>query len=122
VAGRVYVSDVVVATAEVSETATLRSGATYQQHVSLDRFTSAPLAGHLFSEAMLYETELAIDVVVDLAGPGDAGRPLDLRDELQALRRALRDLCKGRLALGAAGARGHGTFTGSASGALLQEE
>jgi CRISPR/Cas system CSM-associated protein Csm3 (group 7 of RAMP superfamily) len=122
IAGRVYVSDVVVATAEESETATLRTGAAYQQHVSLDRFTSAPLAGHLFSEAMLYKTTLTLDVLVDLAGPTEASAPTDLRDELRALRRALRDLCKGRLALGAAAARGHGTFTGSATGALLQEE
>lgn len=77
------------------------------EHVSLDRFTQGPMDGLLFSEAPLYGGALVVEVDIDTrpgGAPGEARR---------ALVSALADLCEGRLALGAGGSKGHGTFDGS---------
>jgi CRISPR/Cas system CMR subunit Cmr4 (Cas7 group RAMP superfamily) len=76
------------------------------EHVSIDRFTSAPMNGMLFNEAPRFRTKkrLRIDVVVDLRG-------LDPR-AWRLLKDAIDDLCKGRLALGGGSNRGHGYFRG----------
>lgn len=117
VAGRVFLQDVPVARAPSTEELARR--ASYQQHVSIDRFTAAPLAGHLFAEAMLWKTTLDLQVWVDCRHP--RGRaPEGWADLLQALRLAVRDLARGRLPLGAASARGHGVFTGNVSGNLME--
>jgi CRISPR/Cas system CSM-associated protein Csm3 (group 7 of RAMP superfamily) len=75
-------------------------------HVSLDRFSGAPLAGRLFNEVALHGDlgwKLEIAVEKDGLEPGD----------LSILRRALDDLSAGDLAVGAGGGRGHGSFQGT---------
>ena len=80
-----------------------------QHHVALDRFSGAPINGALFSEAMLGRTKLRIRVSL-------RARPQPDDNELasvDALHEALLDIAEGRLALGAASARGHGYFNGT---------
>jgi hypothetical protein len=75
-------------------------------HNSIDRFTGGVRNRMLFSEELIYRQPLSLDI--DLL-PG-----VDRADESarRALARALRDLCEGRLALGAGVTKGHGSFTG----------
>lgn len=97
-AGRVYVDDVVVSAPKYGGPA---------QHVSLDRFTMGPMDGLLFAEAPLWKgAALELELGVDLSG--DAVPP----ELVAALSDALADLAGGRLALGAHGSRGYGTFSG----------
>jgi CRISPR/Cas system CSM-associated protein Csm3 (group 7 of RAMP superfamily) len=78
------------------------------EHVSIDRFTQGPIDNRLFNENTLSRgPEIVIDIAVDTRRL-DNDRPTTL----QALRRAIEDLCAGRLALGAASSRGHGIFKG----------
>ncbi|MBT3224390.1 MAG: hypothetical protein HN348_35430 [Proteobacteria bacterium] len=76
-------------------------------HVCLDQFTGGPMDGMLFSEGPLYgapeswKLDIAVGDDVDEQG-------------FRCLKRAIDDLCQGRLALGAAASRGHGYFAGSA--------
>lgn len=91
--GRVFISDVHLAEA-----------AKYLpiQHVSLDRFTQAPMDHLLYDELALGKHRLEIPFTVRTDG---------LSKEAQdAFAAALDDLCNGRLALGAG--RGHGRFKG----------
>ena len=76
------------------------------QHVSLDRFSGGPMLGQLFSEeAVAAGTAIDVDIVVDPDGlPTLARRALD---------RALDDLCRGELHLGAGFGRGLGWFAGT---------
>lgn len=98
-AGRVYVDDAVVPRP--------RYGGPLQ-HVSLDRFTMGPMDGLLFAESPLWKgPALEIEVGVDFGGD-------DVPPELvAALDDALGDLVGGRLAVGAHGSRGYGTFSGA---------
>ncbi|MFH1465589.1 MAG: RAMP superfamily CRISPR-associated protein [Pseudomonadota bacterium] len=94
--GRVFLTDLYLDPAEA------RSGAL--QHVSLDRFTQAPMDGLLYSEAPISRSpKLMVTLDIDREGVP----PL----ALQALADALEDLAAGRLALGAGANRGHGYFT-----------
>lgn len=81
-------------------------------HVSLDRFTGGPVAGKLFSEAPLYGGGLRLEVAIDTRLPGGERWDPNL---IRAFECAVDDLCHGRLALGAAANRGHGTFKGQAT-------
>lgn len=77
----------------------------WSDHVSLDRFSGAPLDGRLFNEVALYgDLQWRLEISVDPTGlePGD----------LSILQRALEDLSHGDLAVGAGGGRGHGSFQG----------
>lgn len=79
-------------------------------HVSLDRFSGGPLDGHLFSEAPLFGIAVEIPLALDLRGRSPTD---ELRARaLSALRASLRDLCRGRLALGSGSNKGHGYFSG----------
>jgi len=82
-------------------------------HLSIDRFSGAPLSGHLFSDVALAPAEsLRMSLTLSLKAPRA------LRDEEQAalkvacyaLHLALRDLTEGRLQLGAGAGRGYGYF------------
>ena len=80
-------------------------------HNSIDRFTGGVRNGVLFTEE-LAETatiKIAMSVLLKTASEGNAmsGRTV------KALRLALADLTKGRLAIGAGSARGHGYCTGT---------
>lgn len=75
------------------------------QHVSLDRFTQAPMDHLLYDELALGSCQLEVQVSIQIQ-PTDANRV-----SRQALQAALTDLAEGRLALGAG--RGHGRFIGS---------
>lgn len=99
IAGRVFVSDTYLATSESGP----RDGTL--DHVSIDRFTGAPMDGMLFREAPLYKGTLAVDLVVDTRGELDP-------DVRRAFWAALEDLQQGRLAVGGGSSRGHGFFEG----------
>ncbi len=76
-------------------------------HVSIDRFTGGSRAGFLFAEKPLYKgTSLKVELVVAEQDSIDHGSRV-------ALQRALEDLVKGRLALGAGAGRGNGFFSGA---------
>lgn len=75
------------------------------QHVSLDRFTQAPMDHLLYDELALGNCQLELQISVQIQ-PTDANRVTR-----QALQAALNDLAQGRLALGAG--RGHGRFLGA---------
>ncbi|MFN8614205.1 MAG: RAMP superfamily CRISPR-associated protein [Vulcanimicrobiota bacterium] len=75
------------------------------QHVSLDRFTQAPMDHLLYDELALGSCQLELQVSIQIL-PSDSNRIA--RKALQA---ALDDLTHGRLALGAG--RGHGRFLGA---------
>ncbi|MBI4472329.1 MAG: hypothetical protein HY646_06650 [Acidobacteria bacterium] len=77
-------------------------------HVSLDRFTQGPMDGALFNEAPLYGGGIALELVIDTHFRPDT-EPAHARS---AFAKTLRDLCGGRLAIGAGAARGHGFCTG----------
>lgn len=98
-AGRALLSDLYVSSTKYAA----------MQHVSLDRFTQGPMDGLLFSEALLYQgPTLELELAIETARTGD--EPAQARAALAA---ALRDLCEGRLALGAGSSKGHGFFTGT---------
>lgn len=81
------------------------------QHNSLDRFTGGVRRGILFSEEVVGGAPFKLRLHVRDDALGELAE-----DERQRVRRALRatllDLCRGRLALGAAQAKGHGYFSG----------
>lgn len=77
------------------------------QHVSIDRFSGAPISGALFSEAPLFKGAVTLEVVLNVKDMDELARA--------AMGAALDDLCQGRLALGAGSSRGHGYFQGSYS-------
>ncbi len=98
-AGRTLISDLYISSAKYAA----------MQHVSLDRFTQGPMDGLLFSEALLYEgPPLELELAIETARAGE--EPEQAR---AALASALRDLCEGRLALGAGSSKGHGFFSGT---------
>lgn len=98
--GRVFLQDV-----RIPATAAHR---TRLDHVSLDRFTGAPMQGHLFSEDVLrIDHPVTLSVVVH--DPEADPIPEEVRE---AFCQALDDLCSGRLQIGAGHGRGRGWFTG----------
>ena len=98
-AGHLYLNDLYLSD-EVSTT--------QLWHNRIDRFTGGVIDGALFTEEVLFEPELAFDLTItNFAGLSPNAR--------QALKATLDDLCSGRLALGAGGSRGLGSFTGTHS-------
>lgn len=72
-------------------------------HNRIDRFTGGVIHGGLFSEEVLWNTPLTLDIQIDARRhPSTLAR--------QALQHALQDLANGALPLGAGGSRGLGTF------------
>jgi CRISPR/Cas system CSM-associated protein Csm3 (group 7 of RAMP superfamily) len=105
--GRVIVDDVFLALpAPGTPGAGPRRG--WLNHVSIDRFTQAPLDGKLFSESPMFSGKLKLSITVLPSRGGE-----DDSSALAAFRLAIADLCEGRLALGAAAGRGHGFFSGT---------
>lgn len=87
------------------------------QHVSLDRFTQAPMDHLLYDELALGVCELKVQISVKL--PADDTTLLARK----ALLAAVQDLCEGRLSIGAG--RSHGRFRGQPQWAgrkLVEEE
>jgi CRISPR/Cas system CSM-associated protein Csm3 (group 7 of RAMP superfamily) len=87
------------------------------QHVSIDRFTSGPLDGHLFGEEALWGsapigTEGAwLEAKLLIRHQDQLGRR-----ERTVLARTLSDLISGRLQVGAGSGRGHGWMEGEIIG------
>ena len=78
-------------------------------HVSLDRFTSGPMDGHLFREQPLWKPDHPWEIKIVITDPGEVPDP----DVRWAFAEALADLATGRLQLGAGSGRGHGWMDGS---------
>ena len=88
----------------------------YSDHLSIDRFSGAPVQGHLFSEvALSAQKEMRLDIPLALSAPYPGTLSSDeeacLEVACYALSLSLRDLCKGRLQLGAGAGRGYGYFS-----------
>lgn len=113
--GRVYLGDAYVDTAPDPTKSDPRPSDGALDHVSIDRYTGAPMDGMLFSEAPLYRGTLRLDVLVDARAHATAPLGDDVR---RAFARALKDLVAGRLAVGAGANRGHGYVTGRLEGDL----
>ena len=79
------------------------------QHNSIDRFTGGTINGALFSEELVWQKGITINIKIDHA----RATKVDSRIR-KAFSMALDDLAQGRLALGAASNRGHGYFSGEA--------
>lgn len=75
-------------------------------HNSIDRFTGGVRNRMLFTEELIWRRPVEISITLL---PGTERVDGKAR---AALARALRDLCSGRLALGAGATKGHGSFTG----------
>ena len=75
-------------------------------HVSISQCTGGAMAGKLYDEKVIYapETTFLLRVLVPKTG---------LEEEATFLKRALLDICEGKLPLGGMTNRGHGVFTGS---------
>lgn len=93
-AGRVFIDDALmeVSAAQVSQL----------MHNAIDRFTGGVRDRLLFSEELLWQTPVTLNLLIHSRGLSATAR--------QALDLALEDLRQGRLALGAGGGRGHGRF------------
>jgi len=76
-------------------------------HNSIDRFTGGVRNRMLFTEELVWKRPVPL-VVTLLPGVGKADAAARV-----ALARAVRDLCHGRLALGAGTTKGHGAFKGT---------
>lgn len=75
---------------------------TLVMHNAIDRFTGGVMRGALFSEEVLWQDQLTLEIWL---------KPVTLEDKLRdAFRHALKDLAEGRMNLGADFARGHGFF------------
>lgn len=81
------------------------------QHNSIDRFTGGARDGALYAEEVVAAAPPALELQLR-ASAFDALDEDSRRRIRQALAATLRDLCEGRLALGAAQAKGHGYFSG----------
>jgi CRISPR/Cas system CSM-associated protein Csm3 (group 7 of RAMP superfamily) len=75
-------------------------------HNSIDRFTGGVRNRMLFSEELIWRRPIELSITL-LPGVNAADPKARA-----ALARALRDLCAGRLALGAGATKGHGSFIG----------
>jgi hypothetical protein len=98
-AGRLFIDDVHFETGVV----------TTQKHNVIDRFTGGVRDGLLFEEELLFRTPFVGENAIHLYVDQPESVPLIAR---QALHKALEDLARGRLALGAGSGRGHGFFRG----------
>jgi CRISPR/Cas system CSM-associated protein Csm3 (group 7 of RAMP superfamily) len=73
-------------------------------HNAIDRFSGGVREHFLFSEELVWNKPVTVELLVDTDGLD--GPPRD------ALRLALDDLCRGRLSLGGGAGKGHGFFQG----------
>lgn len=83
-------------------------------HVSLDRFTGGPLAGHLFTEISVDDsTRFSLSMQLRSADGREIKISSELGDALRALRAAIEDLLNDGLQLGGGAGRGYGYFEGT---------
>ena len=85
-------------------------------HNSIDRFTGGVRHGVLFTEEVLFKGSFTLKLAVKASAWKEAEESVRL-----ALLDTLDDLAEGRLALGAASAKGHGFFKGEVKQRALQE-
>ncbi len=78
-------------------------------HSSVDRFTGGVRQGALFMEELLWNCSLRLEINLQNMAPAELP---DMRKAGIAFQWVLDDLAAGRLALGAASAKGHGYFRG----------
>lgn len=76
-------------------------------HNAIDRFTGGVREHMLFMEELVWKKEIPVQLTLDTQDISNAAR--------LALRHALDDLCKGRIAIGGGAAKGHGFCEGSIS-------
>lgn len=74
-------------------------------HNAIDRFTGGVRDRMLFSEEAVWKKTITLNIALLTRGLTPEAR--------EALDRAMRDLCEGRLAIGAGGTKGHGYCTGT---------
>lgn len=112
-AGRLFISDSYVDLKDA------RQASFALTHNSIDRYTGGVRDKVLFTEELLWRSPLTMRVLVDkrVSEPEISER---LEKCLQALKLAIDDIQQGRLALGAASAKGHGFFHSADS--TLQED
>lgn len=103
-AGRCLIDDIYV---ELPPANGMREAIGKMRHNSIDRFSGGVREHLLFSEELAWKSATPIRIRLTLLEP-DRIAPSSRR----ALELALRDLCQGRLALGAGAGRGHGYFSG----------
>ena len=84
-------------------------------HVSIDRFTGGAISGALFQEkTVAADAETyAIEILLEKENKEDLTREdTPYKKAVKAFECALKDICKGMLALGGATTKGHGVFCG----------
>jgi len=98
--GLVFIDDVFIPAKEITPLPP-------QSHVAIDPFTGGAKEGALFNDQPLPSKNVSIRIPISIQTEnlGESDR--------QALKKALDDLCEGRLSLGAHAGRGYGFFTGS---------
>lgn len=74
-------------------------------HNAIDRFTGGVREHMLFMEELVWKKEISVSLTLDTQNITETARV--------ALRHALDDLCKGRIAIGGGAAKGHGFCDGS---------
>lgn len=84
-------------------------------HLSIDRFSGAPMQGHLFSDAAIAADTQVIPLELGFIPPRLSEHDSALADALNvacyALSFTIKDLSRGRLQLGAGSGRGYGYFS-----------
>lgn len=81
-----------------------------QMHNCIDRFTGGVREHMLFSEELAYKSKQPITMTMTF----DTAKLASLiPQQKQAIHKAIKDLCEGRLALGAGSNKGHGFMTGN---------
>ena len=81
-----------------------------QMHNCIDRFTGGVRDHMLFSEELAYKNKQPISINMTF----DTSKLTSLTaQQKQAINKAIKDLCEGRLALGAGSNKGHGFMTGN---------
>lgn len=82
-------------------------------HNSIDRFSASVVDGALFQEKATFAPEFCIDIFVANAPRQSAqNSSKDFATATNAFEKALIDICKGALPLGAMSSKGHGFFSG----------
>lgn len=86
-------------------------------HNSIDRFTGGVRDKVLYTEELVWKEKFILTLQIDSVRLAyleqDETKKQQLALYKEAFKRALDDLCKGKLALGAGAAKGHGYFSGS---------
>lgn len=89
-------------------------------HNAIDRFTGGTVDGALYSEELLWQTPLTLDIYFDKQGLTNYIHTQNLSQQERlniqtALRKTFEDLTQSRLAIGAGSTKGHGYFSAKAN-------